>query len=75
MVLGLGVHDALAGDQLGGGWITRLEGHFHRLHQRLADVADDFASRRLGLRVETASLESVYFDVLGISAPTNGVPS
>src|SRR5439155_1665977 len=57
MVLGLGVHDALAGDQLGGGWITRLEGHFHRLHQRLADVAVDFASRRLGLRVETAPLE------------------
>jgi len=29
----------------------------------------------IGLRIETASLESVYFDVLGISAPTNGVPS
>jgi ABC-2 type transport system ATP-binding protein len=29
----------------------------------------------LGLRVETASLESVYFDVLGITPPTNGDPS
>ena len=57
----------------------------HRLRVRVADpeAATPELARELvaagadiiGLRIETASLESVYFDVLGISAPTNGVPS
>ncbi|MCY1384025.1 hypothetical protein D9M69_722170 [compost metagenome] len=57
MVLRLGQHHALRRNQLGGIRIARGDRHFHRLDQRLADMAHHFAPRRLALRVQTQLFE------------------
>ena len=46
MVLGLGEHDAFAGDQLGGADRPPRKRHLHRDHQRLAVVLHDLAAGR-----------------------------
>ena len=52
MVLGFGRDDAFRRDELSGLEIIHLEGHFHRLHQRLTLMPDDPASRSVLGRVE-----------------------
>ena len=74
VVLGLGEHDALGGHDLRRLGLAALEGHLHRLHQRLADVPDDQSPGRLRLRIELEPREDVLHDLARGSASARGTP-
>ena len=62
VILGLGEHDALGGDELRRLRLAGIEGHVHRLDERLADVPDHEPAGRLRLRIETEAREDLLHD-------------
>ena len=69
MVLGLGEHDAFGCHERHRCWLARLEGHLHRLHQRLAEMPDHQPSGRLRLGIQTKAREHVLDDAHVILRP------